>query len=97
MLKRIAVLVFMFSAFVLLAMAPMSAATTSENDQKAQVTVDVDVTVAVETPDFDDGTPGILPVTGNDDSSPMLIYVLLGIVALVVVVGGIALINRRSA
>ena|SRR5690349_2619936 len=112
MLKRTLIFVFILSALALLAMAPMNTSAASGNNQKRQETLqptvveptvveptvestlDPGVTLAVET--FTP-TPGFIPDTGNNDpSANTLTYALLAIIGIAVVVGGIALINRRQ-
>jgi hypothetical protein len=90
MLKRIFILVFILSAVVLLAMAPMTTPPASENTYKLQETMEVpDVGITLEVDVTDSDSDGGLP-----DNT--LVYVLVGIIALAVVIGGVALINRRQ-
>jgi hypothetical protein len=59
-----------------------------------EATVEAGLTLVAETPS---ATPGVVPVTGNNDpSANSLTYVLLAIIGIAVIVGGIALMNRRQ-
>jgi hypothetical protein len=109
MLKRIAILAFILSTVVLMAMAPMNGTTASENTRKLQTTVEptmevtVEVTVVVET-----STPGAavtatadqgsIPVTGGGGlpMSTLLIFGLVAVLGIAVVIGGMALLSRRN-
>lgn len=106
MLKRISIFVFILSALALLAMAPMR--DSSGNNHKRQETVEPTLveptveqpTLVVETPIIGESTltPVFVPDTGNnnDTSANVVTYALLAIIGVAIVVGGIALINRRQ-
>jgi hypothetical protein len=97
MLKRIVILVFVFSALVLLAMAPMSSQAAPQLQATDVPTVDIGVTVVVGT-SAPDATPGTIPVTGGGGMpmSTMLIFALVAVLGVAVVIGGLALISRRQ-
>jgi hypothetical protein len=90
MLKRIFILVFILSAVVLLAMAPMSTPATSENTHKLQETMEVpDVGITLEVDVTNSDSEGGLP-------NNTLVYALVAIIAIAVVIGGVALISKRQ-
>jgi hypothetical protein len=99
MLKRIAVLVFMLSAMVLLAMAPMNVNAATADTQKFQTTEEppvVGITIevgATSTPE------GVVPVTGGGGGMPtstLIIFGLVAVLGIAVVLGGMALMSRRQ-
>jgi len=96
MLKRFIILIFVLSALLLLAMAPMSAQAAPRLQATDAPTVEVGVTVVVGT-SYPDATPGI-PVTGGGGMpmSTILIFGLVAILGVAVVIGGMALISRRQ-
>ena len=93
MLKRIFILVLILCAVTLLAMSPKLVTAASENAPKLQETIVVTVAVVTSPPE---STPGTIPVTGGPPMSTLIIFGLLGILALAVLIGGIALFNRRE-
>lgn len=95
MIKRIVILVFILSTFTVLVLAPLNVSAASQNAPKLQATVEV--TVAVETVP-PESTSAPIPVTGSDGTtlSTWIIFGLLAILGAAVVIGGIALVNRRQ-
>lgn len=97
MLKRIAVLFFILSAMVLLAMAPMNVNASATDTQKFQTTEEppvVGITIevgATSTPE------GVVPVTGGGmPTSTLIIFGLVAVLGIAVVLGGMALMSRRQ-
>ncbi len=97
MLKRIIILVFVLSALVLLAMAPMGSDAAAKLQSTDVPTVEVGVTIVVGTA-APQGTPATIPVTGGGGlpMSTVLIFGLVAILGVAVVIGGMALLNRRQ-
>src|SRR5262245_5695067 len=97
MLKRASIFVFILSALVLLAMAPMSNVDAPRLQTTDEPTVDVGVTVAVT---IVPGTEASIPVTGGGNGglpmSTMLIFGLVAVLGVAVVIGGMALLSRRQ-
>ena len=94
MLKRILILVFILCAVTLLALSPNHVTAASENAPKLQATVVVTLPVVTSQPE---STPGTIPVTGSQPPmSTLIIFGLLAILALAVLIGGVALFNRRE-
>lgn len=95
MLKRICILVFILCAMALPTMSPHNQVTAaSENAPKLQATIVVTVPVVTSPPE---STPGTIPVTGGQPPmSTLIIFGLLAILALAVLIGGVALFNRRE-
>ena len=95
MLKRICILVLILGAMTLLAMSPNLVTAAPENAPQLQATIVVTLPVATSPPG---STPGVIPVTGGQPPmSTLIIFVLLGILALAVLIGGVALFNRRES
>ena len=95
MLKRIVILSVILATLAFLALMPINVSADSEYMPKAQTTVEVTVVVETAVPADETSAPGI-PVTGG--GSPMtalFIFGLLGLLALMVIIGGAALLNRR--
>lgn len=106
MLKRIAVLVFILSAMVLLAMAPMNANAAPIDTHKFQTTEEPTVVVD-ETPvvgiTIEVGATATsqsnIPVTGGGGGMPtstLIIFGLVAVLGIAVVLGGMALMSRRQ-
>jgi len=94
MLKRILILVLILCAMTLLATSPNHVTAASENAPKLQATVVVTAAVVTYPPE---STPGTIPVTGSQPSmSTLIIFGLLAVLALAVLIGGVALLNRRQ-
>ena len=94
MLKRICILVFILGAMTLLAMSPNLVTAASENAPKLQATIVVTLPVVTSPPQ---STPIIVPVTGSQTPmSTLIIFGLLAILAFAVLIGGVALFNRRE-
>jgi hypothetical protein len=104
MLKRIAVLFFILSAMVLLAMAPMNVNAANTDNQKFQTTEEppvvdetpvVGVTIEVGATSTSEG---VVPVTGGGGmpTSTLIIFGLVAVLGIAVVLGGMALMSRRQ-
>ena len=97
MFKRIAVLVFILSAFALLALAPMNVSSAAANAHKLQTTVESSPVVGVTVVVGATSAPGTIPATGGGlPMSTLIIFGLLAIIGIAVVIGGIAMVNRNQ-
>jgi hypothetical protein len=100
MLKRIAILIFILSAMVVLAMAPMSAAASSADTHKFQTTEEppateppvVGVTIVVGATD----APQPAPAGGGLPMSTLIIFGLIAVLGIAIVLGGMAMFSRRQ-
>jgi hypothetical protein len=95
MLKRVAILIFILSAMVLLAMAPMSAAASSADTHKFQTTEEppvVGVTIVVGATD----APPAAPAGGGLPMSTLIIFGLIAVLGIAIVLGGMAMFSRRQ-
>lgn len=96
MFKKASIIVFILSAVVLLAMAPMTntdshrlQATDAPTSEGGGVTVGVTIVA---------GTQESVPVTGGGGlpMSTLLIFGLVAVLGVAVVIGGMALLSRRQ-
>jgi hypothetical protein len=104
MLKRIAVLFFILSAMVLLALVPMSVSASSTDTHKFQTTEEppvvdetpvVGITIEVGATSTSESA---IPVTGGGGmpSSTLIIFGLVAVLGIAIVLGGMALMSRRQ-
>ena len=93
MLKKIMFLTIITSTLVLLALVPMSVSAISDEMPKIQTTVEA--TLAIPTLPVGETPASSAPATGIPMST-LIIFALIGLVALAVIIGGAALLNRRQ-
>ncbi len=91
MLKRIILFAFVLSTLSVIALAPMNVSPAPDNTANQQETVVVTVGVVTSTA----SGSGTSPVAGMPMTT-MIIVGLLVILGIAVVIGGMALISRRS-